>query len=260
MDDLLNQLSQIQLPETYPYLMAVLGLTVIWKFHDLQVKAGRIKAKDFWETSGVRLFLHATPGDAQACLACKESTNFVFLPGLVASKKFTPQDKPCTNPSGCRCIMVGLYGGWAQAVSALAAAKKNGGKTRLSDSDLKALIDKSSEARVGVGIAGASADRISLRMLNALRAEGSQAETAIEHYRYILSHAEEDRDLALMVPTYLRLSELLEKSGNVSEALDLVEQGLRDYGEKKKGPDAPTEAQRVALNTRKNLLAAKVKR
>ena len=255
MDDLLNQLSQIQLPETYPYLMAVLGLTVIWKFHDMQVKAGRIKAKDFWETSGVRLFLHATPGDAQACLACKESTNFVFLPGLVASKKFTPQDKPCTNPSGCRCVMVGLYGGWAQAVSALAAAKKNGGKTRLSDSELKTLIDKSSEGR-----AGASADRISLRMLNALRAEGSQAETAIEHYRYILSHAEEDRDLALMVPTYLRLSELLEKSGKASEALDLVEQCLRDYGEKKKGPDAPTEAQRAAMNTRKNLLAAKVKR
>ena len=255
MDDLLNQLSQIQLPETYPYLMAVLGLTVIWKFHDMQVKAGRIKAKDFWETSGVRLFLHATPGDAQACLACKESTNFVFLPGLVASKKFTPQDKPCTNPSGCRCVMVGLYGGWAQAVSALAAAKKNGGKTRLNDAELKALIEKSSEAR-----AGASADRISLRMLNALRAEGSQAETAIEHYRYILSHAEEDRDLALMVPTYLRLSELLEKSGKASEALDLVEQCLRDYGEKKKGPDAPTEAQRAAMNTRKNLLAAKVKR
>ena len=255
MDDLLNQLSQIQLPDTYPYLMAILGLTVIWKFHDMQVKAGRIKAKDFWETSGVRLFLHATPGDAQACLACKESTNFVFLPGLVASKKFTPQDKPCTNPSGCRCVMVGLYGGWAQAVSALAAAKKNGGKTRLSDSELKTLIDKSSEGR-----AGASADRISLRMLNALRAEGSQAETAIEHYRYILSHAEEDRDLALMVPTYLRLSELLEKSGKASEALDLVEQCLRDYGEKKKGPDAPTEAQRAAMNTRKNLLAAKVKR
>ena len=255
MDDLLNQLSQIQLPETYPYLMTIFGLTVIWKFHDMQVKAGRIKAKDFWETSGVRLFLHATPGDTQACLACKESTNFVFLPGLVASKKFTPQDKPCTNPSGCRCVMVGLYGGWAQALSALAAAKKNGGKTRLSDSELKTLIDKSSEGR-----AGASADRISLRMFNALRAEGSQAETAMEHYRYILSHAEEDRDLALMVPTYLQLSELLEKSGKASEALDLVEQCLRDYGEKKKGPDASTDAQRTALNTRKNLLAAKVKK
>ncbi len=254
MDDLLNLLYQIELPDTYPYLMGILGLVVIWKFHDMQVKAGRIQAKDFWERSGVRIFLRATPNDAQACTACKETTHFVFLPSLVTSKRFNPQDKPCTNPAGCRCVMVGLYGGWAQALSALALAKKSGGKGRLNDAELKALIEKSADAR-----AGASADRISLRMLNAMRAEGGQAEAAIEHYRYILSHAEEDRDLALMVPTYLRLSELLEKSGKASEALDLVEQCLRDYGEKKKGPDAPTEAQRAALNTRKNLLAAKVK-
>ncbi len=254
MDDLLNLLNQITLPDTYPYLMGILGLVVIWKFHDMQVKAGRIQAKDFWERSGVRIFLRATPSDAQACTACKETAHFVFLPSLVTSKRFNPQDKPCTNPAGCRCVMVGLYGGWAQALSALAIAKKSGGKGRLNDAELKALIEKSADAR-----AGASADRISLRMLNALRAEGSQAEAAIEHYRYILSHAEEDRDLALMVPTYLRLSELLEKSGKASEALDLVEQCLREYGEKKKGPDAPTEAQRAALNARKNLLAAKVK-
>lgn len=255
MDDLLNLLYQIELPDTYPYLMGILGLVVIWKFHDMQVKAGRIQAKDFWERSGVRIFLRATPNDQQACAACKETANFVFLPSLVTSKKFSPQDKPCTNPAGCRCVMVGLYGGWAQALSALAMAKKSGGKGRLNDAELRNLIEKSADAR-----AGASADRISLRMLNALRAEGSQAETAIEHYRYILSHAEEDRDLALMVPVYLRLSDLLEKAGKASEALDLVEQCLRDYGEKKKGPDAPTEAQRTALNTRKNRLAAKVKK
>lgn len=254
MDDLLNLFNQLKLPDTYPYLMGILGLVVIWKFHDMQVKAGRIQAKDFWERSGVRIFLRATPSDQQACTACKETANFVFLPGLVTSKKFSPQDKPCTNPAGCRCVMVGLYGGWGQALSALALAKKGGGKGRMNDAELKALIEKSADAR-----AGASADRISLRMLNALRAEGSQAETAMEHYRYILSHAEEDRDLALMVPAYLRLSDLLEKAGKASEALDLVEQCLREYGEKKKGPDAPTEAQRAALNTRKSRLAAQVK-
>lgn len=254
MDDLLNLLNQIELPDTYPYLMGVLGLVVIWKFHDMQVKAGRIQAKDFWERSGVRIFLRATPNDTQACTACKETTNFVFLPSLVTSKKFSPQDKPCTNPAGCRCVMVGLYGGWAQALSALAMAKKSGGKARLNDAELKNLIEKSSEAR-----AGASADRMSLRMLNALRAEGSQAETAMEHYRYVLDHAEEDRDLSLMVPAYLRLSELLEKAGKAAEALDMVERCLREYGDKKKGPDAPTEAQRSALNTRKSRLAAKVK-
>jgi tetratricopeptide (TPR) repeat protein len=97
-------------------------------------------------------------------------------------------------------------------------------------------------------------------MLNAMRAEGNNPETAIAHYRYVVSRAEEDRNLAFMVPAYLRLGELLEKSGKAAEALEMVERCLRDYGDKKKGPDAPTEAQRTALNTRKNLLAAKVKR
>ena len=255
MDELLNLLNRIELPTSFPSLLAILGLALIWKFHDMQVKAGRIQARDFWEQSGVRLFLRATPDDSQACMACRETTNTVFLPSIVISKKFNPQEKPCTNPAGCRCVMVGLYGGWTQARDLLARLKKEGGKVGLADGELKSLIESAQEAR-----AGASADRLSIRLLNALRAESSQTEAAIEHYRYILSHAEEDRDLALMVPTYLRLSELLEKSGKASEALEMVERCLQDYGDKKKGPDAPTEIQHTALSTRKNLLAAKVKR
>jgi tetratricopeptide (TPR) repeat protein len=254
-DELLNLLNRVEFPATYPYLLGILGLTLIWKFHDMQVKAGRIQAKDFWARSGVRLFLRATPNDSQACTACRETTNMVFLPGEVASKKFKPQEKPCTNPVGCRCLMVGLYGGWAEARLALEQLKQQSGRVRLSDDDLKGLVEGAQSAR-----AGASADRMSIRMLNAMRAEGNNPETAIAHYRYVVSRAEEDRNLAFMVPAYLRLGELLEKSGKAAEALEMVERCLRDYGDKKKGPDAPTEAQRTALNTRKNLLAAKVKR
>jgi tetratricopeptide (TPR) repeat protein len=255
MDELLNALKQIQLPETFPYLTAILGLTLIWKFHDMQVKAGRIQAKDIFERSGVRLFLRATPDDAQTCPACKETANRVFTPGEVTSKKFKPQEKPCTNPAGCRCLMIGLYGGWEEAGNALAQLKAQGGRIQLSDGDMKQLIEGADKAR-----AGASADRMSIRMLRALQAEGSNPETAIEHYRYVVGRAEEDRDLAFMIPAYLRLGELLEKSGKAAEALETVERCLRDHGDKKNEPDAPTEVQRAALNTRKNLLAAKVKR
>jgi len=245
-------LNRIELPSYYPYLLGVLGLFLIWKFHDMQVKAGRIQAKDFWERSGVRMFLRATPGDVQACLACRESTNFVFSPTLVTSKKFTPQDKPCSNPAGCRCLMVGFFGGWSEAREVLARLKEQGGQLRLSDEDLKNFLETAKTAR-----AGASADRMSLRMLNALQAEGSNPETAIEHYRYVLDHAEEDRDLSFMVPACLRLSELLEKKGRAEESLPLIERCLKDYGEKKKGPGAPTEVQRVALKTRHSFLTAK---
>jgi hypothetical protein len=246
-------MTSIEFPDILPYLLAILCLTLIWKFHDLQVKAGRILARDFWERSGVRLFLHATPNDVLACMACRETTGMVFSPAVVTSKNFTPQERPCINPNGCRCVMMGFYGGWPEAQRVLEQLKAHNGRMRLTDEELRGLLEGSQHAH-----AGAIADRLSLRMLQAIRAEGNEA-AAMEHYRYVLDHAEEDRDLALMVPAYLRLSELLEKSGKASEALDLVERCLRDYGEKKKGPDAPTEAQRTALNTSKNLLAAKVK-
>ena len=251
-DNLLHLLSRIDLPDSYPYLLGVLGLFLIWKFHDMQVKAGRIQAKDFWERSGVRLFLRATPADAHACLACRETTRMVFLPSLVTAKKFTPQEQPCMNPAGCRCLMVGFFGGWSEARELLAQLKQQGGQLRLSDEELQSFLETAKTAR-----AGASADRMSLRMLNAMQAEGKNPETAIEHYRYVLDHAEEDRDLSFMVPACLRLSELLEQGGRAEESLQLVERCLRDYGEKKKGPGAPTEVQRAALKTRHSLLAAK---
>jgi hypothetical protein len=230
----------------------VLGLALIWKFHDMQVKAGRIKAKDFWERSGVRMFLYATPADVQACSACRETTRMVFLPSLVTAKRFMPQERPCMNPAGCRCLQVGFFGGWPEAREVLARLKQEGGRLRLSNEELQSFLETAKTAR-----AGASADRMSLRMMNAMQAEESKPETAIEHYRYVLDHAEEDRDLAFMVPACLRLSELLEKRGRAEESLPLIEQCLKDYGGKKKGPGAPTEVQRVALKTRQSLLASR---
>ncbi|HZC69017.1 MAG TPA: hypothetical protein VE201_10410 [Nitrospirales bacterium] len=244
-----------QLPEIFPYLLAVFGLTLLWKLHDMLVKAGRIQSRDFWERSGVRLFLRVTPNDAQACTACRETTSMVFSPAVVTSKKFSPQEIPCINPSRCRCLMVGLYGGWPAAAAVLSRLKKEGGTLRLSDEELKELIDGSAEAR-----AGASADQVSLRLVHAMRAEGKDPATALEHYRYIVDCAKADRDLQFVFPSVLRLSELLERTGQPDEAIDWIEHYLLEYGGKKKGPAAPTEAQRAALKTRQSLLAAKVRK
>ena len=245
-------LNRVELPEYWPYMLGVLGLFLIWKFHDMQVKAGRIQARDFWERSGVRMFLYATPADAQACSACRETARMVFLPSVVTAKGFMPQEQPCMNPAGCRCLQMGFFGGWPEAREVLARLKEQGGRLRLSGEELQSFLETAKNAR-----AGASADRMSLRMLNAMQVEGSNPEAAIEHYRYVLDHAEEDRDLAFMVPACLRLSELLEKSGRVEESLPLIERCLQDYGEKKKGPGAPTEVQRVALKTRQSLLVTR---
>jgi len=239
-------MTSIEFPDILPYLLAILCLTLIWKFHDLQVKAGRIQARAFWERSGVRLFLHATPNDVLACMVCRETTGMVFSPDVVTSKKFTPRERPCINPKGCRCVMVGLYGGWPEATRVLEQLKAHNGRMRLTDEELRGLLEGSQHAS-----AGATADRLSLRMLQAIRVEGKEPAAAIEHYRYIVNQAKEERDRAFVISAYLRLCDLLERAGQPDEALEIIERCLLDYGGKTKGPAAPSETQRAMLQNRK---------
>ena len=241
--------SSIQLPDILPYLLAILGLTLIWKFHDMLVKAGSIQTKDFWERSGVRVFLFATPSDS--CIACRAANNFAYSPGVVMSNKFSPLQRSCQNNPNCLYVLVGLYGGWTEAGQLLVRLKQEGGTMWVVDGELKALLEKASTARAGI-----SADRLSLRMLEALRSEESNPSAAIEHYRAIIDHAGEDRDLHLVVPAFIRLSVLLQKAGQKDEARSAVERCLTEYGPKKKGPDAPTESQRALLTKRLAALKA----
>ena len=53
--------------EFVPYLLAILGLLALWGFHEMQVRAGRIQAVDFWDRSGIRMFIHITPKDGHIC-------------------------------------------------------------------------------------------------------------------------------------------------------------------------------------------------
>ena len=51
----------IIIPDFFPYLAAVLGLLLIWQYHDRQAKAGRIVATDFSDREGSRFFILMTP-------------------------------------------------------------------------------------------------------------------------------------------------------------------------------------------------------
>jgi tetratricopeptide (TPR) repeat protein len=88
-------------------------------------------------------------------------------------------------------------------------------------------------------------------MLQALRAEGKEPAVAIEHYRYVVEQAKEERDRAFVISAYLRLSDLLERIGQPDAALEILERCLHGDGGKKKGPEVPTETQRVMLEKRK---------
>ncbi|MDE3243613.1 MAG: hypothetical protein KGO52_12925 [Nitrospirota bacterium] len=242
----------IALPDVFPYLLAILGLLLLWQLHDIQVRAGRIQVASAIDRSGVRWFLHATPMDGHACAACQTAHGWAFLPNVVATKKFRPSEQACTNPAGCRCVLVGLSGSWPEAERTLAHLKAGGGRLRLSGEQMNNLL---AEARVKVG--GNSADKVSVHLLLALQAEGDHPQAAIDAYRMVLDQAKKERDLPLLVPAYLRLADVLERTGKQADALDVVDRFLNRYNENPGASPpahAPTDEQRTVMSIRKTRL------
>lgn len=249
---------EISIPDILPYLLALLGLLLVWEVHAVAVRAGRIKAVDIWNRSGIRMFLHVTPEDSYACEVCREAGGRVFLPAVVATKGFTPQATLCTNPAGCRCVMVGLYGAWPAAERLRLQVRTHAGRFRMSSEGIGDLIAGARARNVGATVV----DRLSLCMLEAMRAEGTEPDVAIERYRFLLEHATEDRDLGFVVPAYLRLSDLLEREGRRGEALRVVDRFFKAYGEKgrRNGSYRPTAAQLEMMSLRKTRLMSVVAR
>src|SRR2546428_13784337 len=89
------------------------------------VKAGSIQTKDFWDRSGVRVFLFATPSDS--CIACLAANNFAYSPGVVMSNKFSPLKRPCQNNPNCLYALGGLCGVWTEAGQLLVRLEQEGG-------------------------------------------------------------------------------------------------------------------------------------
>lgn len=243
----------IALPDVVPYLLAILGLLLLWQLHDIQVKSGRIQAAHAWDRSGIRFFLHVGPDDEHACPACRTASGMVFRPSIVAAKGF--QAAACTNPA-CRCQLVGLYGAWAGADRILARLQGGSGRAHLSNEEMTALLEEARARR-----ASTVTDQVSLSMISAVRMETSDPKAAIEAYRFLLERAKKDRELTLVVPAYLRLAELLDRQGERREALDLVERFLQTYAQAKtlKPAHRPTEDQLTAMSVRKTRLVTALK-
>ncbi|MBI4401238.1 MAG: hypothetical protein HY581_06365 [Nitrospirae bacterium] len=240
---------EISIPEVVPYLLAILGLLIVWQIHNIQVRAGTIKAVDLWSQSGIRLFVQAAPEDPHNCAACRDAYGMAFSPSVVAAKKFRPTDQTCANPGDCRCLMVGLYGAWPEAERLQAQLKAHDGRVRLSREKFGAFIDGAQARRSGVNV-----DQVSLAILEAMRAEENNSNVAIEHYRFVVDNAQEERDLPFIVPSYLRLTDLLERAGRHKDALEMVEQFYKVFDETSKKRHGPTQGQLAIMSLRKTRL------
>jgi hypothetical protein len=212
----------------------------------MQVMAGRILAVDIFDRSSIRMYVYGTSNDEQTCPACSASNGRVFLPSLIAKRGFSPLEMPCRRPVQCTGVLVGLYGGWLEARRALEQLRENmrSGCITLSQGEFRGLIDGPWERSIS-----AETDRLSMYMLTALTYEHSKQDIAIGNYGYVIEHAKEVRHLALLVPAFLRMTQLLVKAGRWEEALKFIEQFEARYPNSDSGPHFPTTAQRDVIKT-----------
>lgn len=230
------------------YLIGILVLLLIWQFYKMQITAGRILEVDIFDRSGVRMYLYATPNDEQTCKACSAVNGRVFLPSLITKSDFTPLEAPCMKPTPCTGVLVGLYGAWLEARSALdrLRSSRKQGHIQLSAQEFREVLDGPWERTVG-----AETDRLSMYMLSAMTYENSKHDVAIGNYGYVIEHATAIQHLMLLVPAFLRITQLLVRGERWAEALKLIEQFEARFPNIESGRHFPSSKQRELMRITK---------
>ena len=241
-------LGEIDSPNVLLSLIAILVLLIIWQYYKMQVMAGRILAVDIFDRSSIRMYVYATYIDEQTCPTCSAANGRVFLPSLIAKRGFSPLEAPCSSPAPCTGILVGLYGGWLEARRALEQLRDNlkKGWLTLSPPEFRGLLDGPWERSIS-----AETDRLSMYMLTAMTDENAKQDVAIGNYGYVIEHAKEVRHFALLVPAYLRITQLLVKAGRWDEAQKFIEQFEARYPTSESGQHFPSVKQRDYMRTAK---------
>jgi xanthosine utilization system XapX-like protein len=57
-------------PDVTVYLVAILGLLVVWQYYQMQIMAGRILAVDIFDRSSIRMYVYVIPDDDHICEVC----------------------------------------------------------------------------------------------------------------------------------------------------------------------------------------------
>lgn len=239
---------QFIIPEVTYSLLGILSLLVIWQYYQNQVLAGRIRVVDFWDISGIRLFLHASTLDGRTCQACREAHGTVFAPSLATKKHFSTLRHPCMNPGGCRCLIVGLYGGWPEAQTVVKTLRRATGKKllKLDGHEFLALFEGPWHQSIT-----SAGDRLTIHLVEGLRLDQTDPEGAIFRYRCVIDQARGARDLYLLVPAYTRLVDSLARLNRHEEALAVIQQFEQQFPRNKRAFYYPSDYQRRTMTIRK---------
>jgi hypothetical protein len=223
----------------------------LWLFHQLQVRSGRIQAIDLFDRSVVRLYLYVLPDDRTSCPVCVQAHGRVFLPTVVGKVEFSPLDGSCSGALPCQGLLVGLYGGWAEARQLVSRVQQSSKKhpVRLSTEELCALVKGAWRKSIS-----ADTDRISMHLLEGWCFGNTDRAAAVEGLRYVVERAKEARHVSHIVPASLRLMDLLLQAGRDDEARLAIEQFEGRFPLERHHLDGPSLTQLKKLQDLKSLL------
>ena len=88
-------------------------------------------------------------------------------------------------------------------------------------------------------------------MLSAMTYENSKQDVAIGNYRYVIEHAKAMQHLMLLVPAFLRITQLLVRAERWAEALKLIELFEARFPNSESGPHFPSPKQRELMRITK---------
>lgn len=215
MTDLLyTLLYMLILPEDMPSYLAVLGLLLCWELHAIEVQLRPVPS---------RLYIALSENDPQTCKRCRTAHLRVFLGRTPREVGFRIH---CSNPDGCRCALIPITRQWPAAERLRSQVTGERGSHRLSTRELDALLHEEGSL--------SDHDRLAQTVLRAVLAEETNPEEALQSHRQTIAQATETSVALLQAAAYMRLVEILERSENFSDALQVTRAFQKAFSKKER--------------------------
>jgi len=209
-------LSTLIIPEEVRSYLAVLGLLLCWKLHAIELRRRRAFI--------AQLYLCFSENDPQTCARCRMAHLCVYAERMPREVGLRIH---CSNRLGCRCTLIPITKQWPTAKRLRRQAKRSkSGSVQLSDQDLRALLHEGGHL--------SNHDRLAQTMLRAMLSEETNPEAALQTYRQTIAQAPETSTALMQAAAYVRMARILERSGDVREALQVTRDCVKAFSEKER--------------------------
>src|SRR2546427_4883727 len=245
------------LPEDMPSYLAILGLLFCWKLHEVDNQLGRIKTEDVRDVlrrlaraSPILkkprpppwLFIHLSRNDSHSCPQCVKAHLHVFSGSNL--REAAGQIR-WPNTSGCRCVVIPIIGRWPVAKRLRAQLSGRRGSLRLSEANLRSLIRQGED--------NGEQDQLACRLLSAMLGEKKDPGASRETYLQAIAATPKGSNALLQAAGYIRLADLLGRSGDFTGAAHVTRSFLKTFTEKDR-QSVLAEPQYYGIKARKTRL------